>query len=53
MRMRHDPTATDTEKAHFGVNAWLEADALEHALNQHTCGLERMFIFQGREYLFK
>jgi hypothetical protein len=50
--MRHDPSATDGEKAQFGVSAWHEVDALEKALNAHTCGLERSFLFQGREYLF-
>jgi hypothetical protein len=53
VRMRHDFQATDSEKADFGMAAWLEVDALEEALNNHTCGLERAFLFQGREYLFK
>jgi hypothetical protein len=53
MQIRHDTTMTDTEKAQFSVNAWLEADALEKALNRHTCGIEKSMIFQGREYLFK
>ncbi|KAF9221637.1 hypothetical protein BS17DRAFT_785095 [Gyrodon lividus] len=52
LRMRHDPSATEAETARFGVNAWLEADALEKALDSHACGLERTFLFQGREYLF-
>ncbi|EGN98357.1 hypothetical protein SERLA73DRAFT_123675 [Serpula lacrymans var. lacrymans S7.3] len=50
--IRLDPNATEEEKARFGVNAWLEADALDKALDSHTCGLERAFLFQGREYLF-
>lgn len=53
MRMRRDERATDTDKAQFAVKTWLEADALEAALNKHTCGIERAFIFQGREYIFK
>ncbi|KAJ7928051.1 hypothetical protein B0H13DRAFT_1969137 [Mycena leptocephala] len=28
------------------------ADAIEEALNRHTCGIERAFIFQGREFIF-
>ncbi|KAF9241190.1 hypothetical protein BU15DRAFT_87399 [Melanogaster broomeanus] len=52
LRMRYDPHATEDETARFGVNAWLEADALEKALDAHACGLERTFLFQGREYLF-
>jgi hypothetical protein len=51
--MRSDASATDAEKAQFAVTAWLEADALEEALNKHTCGIERAFIFNGRESLFK
>ena len=39
--------------AQFAVKAWLEADRLEAALNKHTCGIERAFIFQAREYIFK
>ena len=53
VRMRYDFQATDLEKADFGMAAWLEVDALEEALNNHSCGLERAFLFQGREYLFK
>lgn len=50
--MRNDTSASEAEKAQFGMTAWLEVDALEEALNGHTCGLERAFLFQGREYLF-
>lgn len=49
---RLDARATDSEKANFGVKAWLEADALELVLNKHTCTIERAFIFQAREYIF-
>ncbi|KAF7985587.1 hypothetical protein HWV62_3877 [Athelia sp. TMB] len=52
VRMRRDSRASDAEKARFGMAAWLEVDDLEAALNGHTCGLERAFLFQGREYLF-
>jgi hypothetical protein len=53
VRMRQDRVATEAEKAHFAIAAWLEADVIEAALDKHTCNLERAFIFQGREYLFK
>ncbi|KAG8214553.1 hypothetical protein J3R82DRAFT_9614 [Butyriboletus roseoflavus] len=52
LRMRHDPSVSEAEMARFGLDAWLEADVLEKALNSHKCGLERTFLFQGREYLF-
>ncbi|KAG6831995.1 hypothetical protein H0H92_006030 [Tricholoma furcatifolium] len=51
-RMRSDTRATDGVKAQFAVKTWLEADALEAALNRHTCRIERQFIFQAREYIF-
>lgn len=53
MRMRRAEGALDADKAQFAVKAWLEADALEASLNKHTCGIERAFIFIGREYIFK
>ncbi|KAF8887164.1 hypothetical protein BD779DRAFT_1528462 [Infundibulicybe gibba] len=52
IRMRNNTASTDSEKAHFAVKAWLEADALESTLNGHTCSIERTFIFQAREYIF-
>lgn len=52
-KMRNDKKIAEMDKAHFAVKAWLEADALEHALNKHTCAIERSFIFQAREYIFK
>jgi hypothetical protein len=51
--MRNNLHKTDAQKAEFAMKAWLEADTLEQALNKHTCDIERGFIFQGREYLFK
>lgn len=51
--MRNDTRATNNVKAHFAMRAWLEGDNLECALNNHTCEIERAFIFQAREYLFK
>ncbi|KAJ3785251.1 hypothetical protein GGU10DRAFT_269626 [Lentinula aff. detonsa] len=51
-RVRADTTMGDAEKGEFAVKAWLEADVIEIALNKHTCGIEKAYIFQGREYLF-
>ncbi|KAG5639438.1 hypothetical protein H0H81_002309 [Sphagnurus paluster] len=53
LRMRGDNRATDIVKAQFAVQTWLEADAIEASLNRHTCQIERQFIFQAREYIFK
>ncbi|KAG1822857.1 uncharacterized protein BJ212DRAFT_1264145 [Suillus subaureus] len=52
LQIRRTPSANEAEMARFGVDAWLEADALEQAFDAHTCDLERTFLFQGREFLF-
>ncbi|KAI8969630.1 hypothetical protein BD414DRAFT_502930 [Trametes punicea] len=52
IRMRADSTLSDAEKAHFAISAWKEIDAIEEALKRHSCGIERSFLFQGRELLF-
>ncbi|KAJ7147146.1 hypothetical protein C8R43DRAFT_542982 [Mycena crocata] len=46
---RHDMGVV---KGQFAIKAWLEADAIEEALNQHTCNIERALISQGREFIF-
>ncbi|KAI0671085.1 hypothetical protein C8Q78DRAFT_974078 [Trametes maxima] len=51
-RTRSDPSMNSAERAQFAMSAWLEIDTIEHALEQHTCGLERTFGFQAREMLF-
>ncbi|KAI0712149.1 hypothetical protein C8Q76DRAFT_622567 [Earliella scabrosa] len=52
IRMRADGSLSDADKAHFALTAWAEIDVIEEALNRHTCGIERSFLFQGRELLF-
>lgn len=52
LQIRRTPGADEAEMARFGMDAWLEADALEQAFDAHTCDLERTFLFQGREFLF-
>ncbi|KAI0086526.1 hypothetical protein BDY19DRAFT_348662 [Irpex rosettiformis] len=52
LRVRWDSHQSDASKAEFAVGAWLEIDKIEKALNSHNCGVERAFLFQGREYLF-
>ncbi|TBU37373.1 hypothetical protein BD309DRAFT_1063742 [Dichomitus squalens] len=51
-RKRADLTMSDAERAQFAMQAWLEIDAIDTALGQHTCELERKFGFQARELLF-
>ncbi|KAF9013400.1 hypothetical protein BDQ17DRAFT_1231610 [Cyathus striatus] len=52
IRMRGGLHITNDNKTQFAVKTWLEADALEAALNRHTCGIERSFIYIAREYIF-
>ncbi|OBZ71009.1 hypothetical protein A0H81_09136 [Grifola frondosa] len=51
VRMRLNPSLNDAEKAQFAVTAWLEMDAIEDAMDRHTCGAKLGFM-QGREILF-
>ncbi len=51
MRWEHD--SSEGDKAKFAVDAWLEVDKIEAALARHTCNIERAFLYQGREFLFK
>lgn len=53
VRLRAETNLPDTAKAQFALTAWTEIDAIEEALGRHTCGIERSFLFQGRELLFK
>ncbi|KAH9924623.1 uncharacterized protein BXZ73DRAFT_91217 [Epithele typhae] len=52
VRKRQDMSLSGAEMADFAVGAWLEIDALDRALNEHTCMLERNLGFQAREMLF-
>ncbi len=53
IRVRTDNSVPETDKAQFALSAWTEIDVIEDALGRHTCGIERSFLFQGRELLFK
>ncbi|KAH9044255.1 hypothetical protein EDB84DRAFT_1587204 [Lactarius hengduanensis] len=52
VRMRHDATASDHDRTEFAMRTWMETEAIEKALQQHTCGIERAFMYNGREFLF-
>ncbi|KAI0643017.1 hypothetical protein C8Q79DRAFT_981220 [Trametes meyenii] len=52
IRIRSDRFIQDFQRAQFAIDAWLEAEAIEDALNQHTCGLEQRLAYQAREFLF-
>jgi hypothetical protein len=53
VRMRHDANFSDLDRRDFAMRAWIETEAIEEALEWHTCSIERAFMFNGREYLFK
>ncbi|KAH9922814.1 uncharacterized protein BXZ73DRAFT_91534 [Epithele typhae] len=53
VRLRAEPDAlADADKTRFAAAAWAEAEAIEDALGAHACGIERAYLFQGRELLF-
>ncbi|KAK7692152.1 hypothetical protein QCA50_003771 [Cerrena zonata] len=51
MRQRDDSWSTE-ERANFAVNAWQEIQAVQEALDYHTCNLETALIYVCREYLY-
>ncbi|KAH9993706.1 hypothetical protein BJV74DRAFT_760416, partial [Russula compacta] len=52
VRMRHNTIIGDLDISVFAMRTWMETEAIEEALNRHTCGVERAFFFHGREFLF-
>ncbi|KAI0629846.1 hypothetical protein C8Q77DRAFT_270240 [Trametes polyzona] len=52
LRMRSTRAVPELQRAQFAIDAWLEADAIEHALNLHTCNLEARLGHHARELLF-
>ncbi|KAI0033659.1 hypothetical protein K488DRAFT_17648, partial [Vararia minispora EC-137] len=52
MLLWHSCLVAPRTDASFAMRAWLESEAIERALNAHTCSIERTLIYYGREYLF-
>ena len=50
--LSHD-NVSDADKAEFAMQAWLEADIIEDALNCHVCSAEQASLYVGRDYLLK
>jgi hypothetical protein len=46
-------TISDFNRSDFAMRAWFETEAIEKALQRHTCSIERAFMYHGREILFK
>jgi hypothetical protein len=53
VRMRHDTSISDYDRRDFAMRAWIETEAIERALQGHTCRGEGSFMYHGREILFK
>jgi len=53
VRMRQDGGVSDFDKRDFAMRAWIETEAIEEALEWHTCNVEKAFVYHGREILFK
>ncbi|EIN12958.1 hypothetical protein PUNSTDRAFT_118598 [Punctularia strigosozonata HHB-11173 SS5] len=52
VRRRGDTSMSDTEKAQYAMSTWLETEAIEEALNRHTCEIEKSSMYHAREILF-
>ncbi|KAN0102410.1 hypothetical protein V8E52_011968, partial [Russula decolorans] len=52
VRMRQDASISDFDKRDFAMRAWIETEAIEEALQWHTCSVEKAFMYHGREILF-
>lgn len=53
VRVRRDAMVSDDDRAEFAMRIWIETEAIEKALQKHMCGIERAFMYHGREFLFK
>ena len=53
VRFRSQQITGYEERARFATQTWLEADAIEAALDQHTCTIEYGLMYQAREFLFR
>jgi len=53
VRIRQDASIGDLDRRDFAMRAWHETESIEKALQGHTCSVERAFMYNGREFLFK
>ncbi|KAH9886034.1 hypothetical protein C8Q73DRAFT_795551 [Cubamyces lactineus] len=53
LRTRSDPVMSDADRAGYALSAWAEADAIEEALDRHSCMIESGFCVKTREVLFR
>lgn len=51
--MREVIHASDSVKAKYAMAALVESCELDDLLDEHTCDMERAFLFIGREFLYK
>ena len=53
LRARSDAMLSPADRAQWAMGAWLELDAVEAAMDRHTCDIQSGFMMQMREVLFK
>ena len=51
--MREDVNVSGPVKAKYAIATWMESCELDDLLDEHTCDMERAYIFIGREFLYK
>ncbi|KAH9917688.1 uncharacterized protein BXZ73DRAFT_53282 [Epithele typhae] len=52
LRVRSDSLVADSQRAQWASTAWLELDAIEGAMDAHSCGIQSGMMLQMREFLF-
>lgn len=52
MRQRDDSWPSE-ERANFAIHAWHEIQAVQEALDWHSCNAETALMYVCREYLYK
>ncbi|KAH8119434.1 hypothetical protein DFH11DRAFT_1501181 [Phellopilus nigrolimitatus] len=45
-------SASDSDKAEFALNAWMEATDIQDALDAHQCSTESHLVYMTREHVF-
>ena len=53
LRTRVEAAMADADRAQWAMQAWLELDSVEAAMDRHTCDIQSGFMLQMREVLFK
>ncbi|KAF9519726.1 hypothetical protein BS47DRAFT_1083994 [Hydnum rufescens UP504] len=52
LSVHDDASMSEYDKGQFALQAWLESERIEKMLNSHTCHIERVNLYFGRQILF-